>query len=204
MPLDAAIDASYSFNPLRADRDEIRFLVGDTDPAEFLLADAEIDAAMALARAAGNPAGTLSAAALAVNGTTAAGATEINLDAVNVSGTVAEGASFTVAGNSQRYFVSAELATAGNALTGLQFWPGLAAEAVNDAVVTFRLYDVYEAAALCCDNLARRFARKADVSIDGRSESFSQISKQYADLSRTLRRQSAGSGGAFGRKLVRV
>ena len=204
MPLDAAIDASYSFNPLRADRDEIRFLVGDTDPAEFLLADAEIDAAMALARAAGNPAGTLSASTLAVNGTTAAGATTINLDATSVSGTVAAGASFTIAGNTQRYFVSGELTAASNALTGLEFWPGLAASAADDAVVTFRLYDVHEAAALCCDNLARRFARKADVSIDGRSESFSQISTQYAELARTLRRQSSGAGGSFGRKLVRV
>lgn len=204
MPSAAAdLGAFYSGNPLRGDRDEVRFLIGDTDASDYLLADAEIDGAIQLAQTSGNPAGTLSVATLAVNGTTAAGATSINMDATTVEGTVQAGASFTIAGNTQRYVVTAELATASNALTALEFRPGLAAQATDNAAVTFRLFDVNEAAALCCEHLARRYARKADVAVDGRSESFSQISKQYLELARSLRRQST-SGGRFGVKLVRV
>ncbi len=196
-------DWSYSGDPLRVDRDEVRFLIGDTQPSDQLLADREIDAAMQLAQASGNPAGTLSVATLAVNGTFAAGATSIDLDATTVTGTAQADASFTIAGNSQRYFLTGEIAASGNALADVEFWPGLAATAADGAAVRFRLFDVHEAAALCCENLARRFARKVDITIDGRSESFSQMSKQFQDLARTLRRQST-SGGAFGVPLVRV
>lgn len=196
-------DASYSANPLRADRDEIRFLIGDRDPSDWLLADAEIDAAMQLAQRTGNPAGTLSTGTWAVVGTTEAGSVQITIDAPAAAGTIAAGASFTIAGNTQRYYVTIEQTVTNSTLANLTFRPGLVASAADNATVTIRLYDVFEASAICCDTLSKQFARKADVSIDGRSESFSQLSRQYADMARALRRQMLGApvGGA---KLVRA
>lgn len=199
---DLGASASYSANPLRADRDELRLLINDRGP-DFLLTDSEIDGAMQLAQRTGNPAGTLSASVLAVNGTTAAGATEIALDATTVTGGVLPGASFTIAGNSQRYFVSGEVDASSNALT-VEFWPGLVASATDDAAVTFRLFDIFEAGAICHEIIAGHFAQKPAVTIDGRSESYTNAVAYHTERARVLRRQSTSAGGTFGAKLVRV
>lgn len=52
--------------------------------------------------------------------------------------------------------------------------------------------DVYLAAALACDSLARRYARAYDFSTDGQSFSRGQMSEQYRILAKELRNRAAG------------
>ncbi len=73
---------------------------------------------------------------LAVDGTTAAGQASINLDATRVTGTLVQGATFTIAGNATTYTVAADVTASSNALAGVTFTPVLAAEAADDAAVT--------------------------------------------------------------------
>lgn len=184
----------YSGDPLRSDRDEIRFLIGDTLTDDQLLSDQEIDAAIRLAYATGSPtAGTVNVSTLAVVGTTAAGSDEITLDATTVEGTLEEGDQFRIAGHACWYFVTASNTASGNTFSNVEIRPALIAAAADNAVVTVRLFDVREAAAICCEHVSRRFARQADVSIDGRSESFSQKARAYLNIAAELRRQGRQS-----------
>lgn len=81
--------------------------------------------------------GTCNDAALQVKGTPALGATTIDLDAVDggVTGTLVAGDSFVIAGNTQRYVVTATATASGNEFLGVSIFPPLAqAHADNDAV----------------------------------------------------------------------
>jgi hypothetical protein len=196
-------DWFYSGSPLQSDKDEIRFLVGDTQSDRQLLSDQEIQAAITLALRAGSPGGTLSTPTLYANGTFSAGLQAIDLDAPVAYGTILVGDSFVVAGNSTRYYVTAEAEIEDNAVTELAFRPGLQATVADDTAIVFRLFGVHEAAALCCDNLARRFATEVDVSVDGRSEAFSQRYRAFMSLATELRQQ-AGRGSLGLLKLYRT
>lgn len=84
--------------------------------------------------------GTLDTSALLTNGTPAAGAVTMNVDAASVTGTLVDGDSFVIAGNTQRYAVNGGPHTAsGNAIAGLTFTPGLAAAPGDGAAVTVSL-----------------------------------------------------------------
>ena len=85
--------------------------------------------------------GTASVTALLTNGTPAKGATTANLDAAAVTGTLVPGDSFVIAGNTQRYAVTALNTAASNAFTGVTFVPGLAAAPGDGAAVTVSLDD---------------------------------------------------------------
>lgn len=85
--------------------------------------------------------GTASTGTLAVNGTFAAGVSTINLDAGSVTGTLVAGDSFVIAGDTQRYSVTATSTASGNAFTGVTFTPALAAAPADDAVVTVQLHN---------------------------------------------------------------
>lgn len=85
--------------------------------------------------------GTASTATLAVVGATAAGATTITLDAVSVTGTLAAGDTFVIAGNAQRYVVTATNTASGNTFTSVAISPPLVADAADNAVVTVSLDD---------------------------------------------------------------
>lgn len=83
-------------------------------------------------------AGTIDDTALLVVGETAKGLKVITLDAADagVAGTLVPGDTFVIAGNTQRYAVTALNTASGNAFTAVAFTPALAATAANDAVVT--------------------------------------------------------------------
>lgn len=202
----AVAQGLYTGEPLDSDLQEVRFLIGDIDSNDLLLGDKEIEAALSLA--GGQQGGTASTSTLAVAGTTAAGATSIDLDATSVSGTIELGDSFTVAGDIQRYSVTNVTTASDNLFTDVEFWPGLVTSAANDAVVTLRHASVYEAAALCCESLARRFAREVDVTVSSgtgsKTTNHSQKSKAYRELARELRQAGSSTRGAFGVRLVRV
>lgn len=83
--------------------------------------------------------GTASTGALLVNGTTALGATTINVDAVSVTGTLVPGDTFVIAGNTQRYAITNTTTAATNAFTGVTFTPSLVAQAADGASVTVTL-----------------------------------------------------------------
>jgi hypothetical protein len=81
--------------------------------------------------------GTCNDTALQVLGATAKGATQISLDAVDagVTGTLVAGDTFVIAGNTQRYAVTALNTAAANVFTNVQITPPLAqAHSDNDAV----------------------------------------------------------------------
>ncbi len=81
--------------------------------------------------------GTINDTALQVLGATAAGATTISFDAVDagVTGTLVAGDTFVIAGNNQRYSVTATNTASSNAFTAVTFTPPLAqAHSDNDAV----------------------------------------------------------------------
>lgn len=81
--------------------------------------------------------GTCNDTALQVLGATLRGATQISLDAVDagVTGTLVPGDTFVIAGNTQRYAVTALSTAAANAFTNVQITPPLAQNhADNDAV----------------------------------------------------------------------
>jgi hypothetical protein len=81
-------------------------------------------------------AGTISTSTLAVVGNTAAGVSAIALDAVAVTGTLKPGDTFVIAGDTQRYAVTALATAAGNAFASVAFTPALASAAADNAVVT--------------------------------------------------------------------
>lgn len=85
--------------------------------------------------------GTASTGTLAVNGATAAGATTIALDAGSVNGTLVAGDTFVIAGQTQRYAVTATATASGNAFASVSFTPPLVAAAADNAVVTVSLDD---------------------------------------------------------------
>lgn len=86
--------------------------------------------------------GTCSTSALLVNGSSfAVGDTSIDLDAATVTGTLVAGDTFVIAGNTQRYAVTATSTASGNAFTGVTFTPGLAAAPSDNASVTVELDD---------------------------------------------------------------
>src|SRR5512139_195599 len=181
------LDWLYSGDPLKTDRDEVRFLCGDTDASDPLLEDAEVDGAIQMALQANAPthisttvsnsyvvtpydALPLSSSTLAVNGTHAAGSDTIDLDATTLKGSVRPGDVLLIAGHAARYTVMQTVVTAAdNALVDVQIWPGLIAAAADNVAAYVRLFNVKEAAALCCEALSRRFAREVDESVDGRS-----------------------------------
>lgn len=77
----------------------------------------------------------MNTATCAVQGATAVGATSIILDAGTLTGSMAIGDSFVIAGNTQRYAVTAAATAASNAIT-LTFEPPLVAAAADNAVAT--------------------------------------------------------------------
>lgn len=83
--------------------------------------------------------GSCSVTALLVNGAAAKGAAVINLDAAAVTGTLAVGDSFAIAGDSQRYVVTALCTAAANAFAGVQIFPPLAQAVADNAAVTVSL-----------------------------------------------------------------
>ena len=85
-------------------------------------------------------AGTINDLALQVLGATLKGATTISLDAVDggVTGSLKKGDTFVIAGNTQRYAVTADINASGNAFTGVGITPPLAQDhADNDAVTVY-------------------------------------------------------------------
>lgn len=87
--------------------------------------------------------GSCNDTALKLNDAAVAGATTINLTAVDggVTGTLVAGDSFVIAGNTQRYVVTA-LNTAGtNVFTSVPIFPALVQDYPDDAAVTVRLVD---------------------------------------------------------------
>lgn len=74
---------------------------------------------------------------VAVVGATAKGATSITIDAVTtLTGTAKAGDTFVIAGNTQRYAVTADATAAGNAIT-VSISPALVADTADNAVVTW-------------------------------------------------------------------
>jgi hypothetical protein len=70
----------------------------------------------------------------------AARTTTIALDAVTAAGTFKAGDTFVIAGNSQRYAITADAtADGGGAVAALSFTPGLAAAVADNAVITIDL-----------------------------------------------------------------
>lgn len=85
--------------------------------------------------------GTCSTTSLLVNGAVSAGVTAIALDAATVTGTLVAGDSFVIAGNTQRYAVTATATASGNAFSSVSFTPALVADAADNAAVTVHLQD---------------------------------------------------------------
>ncbi len=83
--------------------------------------------------------GTCSTTDLLVNVEHLAGVSVIDLDAAAVTGTLVAGDTFVIAGNTQRYAVTALNTAAANAFTNVAFTPPLVATAANNAAVTVRL-----------------------------------------------------------------
>ena len=78
-----------------------------------------------------------SSADLAINGAVLAGATTCNMDGTSVTGTLNEGDVFRVANVDGYFVVEATATAAGNALTGVSFYPPAPAGGfANDAAVT--------------------------------------------------------------------
>jgi len=87
----------------------------------------------------GHTAGSLSIGTAAqVNATVAAGETQLVVkdSSGSLTGDVNEGDTFIIAGNSQRYVITADASASGNLLT-INFTPALAAEAAEDDGITF-------------------------------------------------------------------
>jgi len=72
-----------------------------------------------------------------VDGTVAAGGTTLHIDGITgATGTIYAGCVFTIAGDSTRYVVRKDATIAANEVD-LEIFPALAAEATNDAAITF-------------------------------------------------------------------
>lgn len=83
---------------------------------------------------------------VAVKGTTAIGATSIDLDSAGLEGTLVASMTFTIAGDATVYTVSASVEAASGELKSVAFSPPLEAEAADDAVVTLSAGASYTAA----------------------------------------------------------
>ena len=83
--------------------------------------------------------GTASTGTLALTADADRGATSVGMDAVSVTGTLVAGDTFVIAGNSQRYSVTATSTASGNTFTTVSFTPGLAQDHLNNDVVTVSL-----------------------------------------------------------------
>src|SRR5262249_12830904 len=107
------------------------------------------------------------------------------------------GDSFTLAGSTQRYQITNATTAAGNAFAGVQIAPGLLSSAADGAAVLLRFANVYEAAALCLESIARRWARYPDETIDGRTIHWSQRASFVAAQATALRKQAGHAGSGF-------
>ena len=85
--------------------------------------------------------GTASTGVLLVNGTFLVGVKSIDLDTGTVTGTLVPGDTFVIAGDTQRYSVTALNTASGNAFTGVAFTPALKAAPADNASVTVSLDD---------------------------------------------------------------
>lgn len=83
--------------------------------------------------------GTASTGTLALNGAHSAGATTVALDAGSVTGTLVAGDTFVIAGNTQRYSVTATSTASGNAFASVSIFPALVQAYADNAVVTAEL-----------------------------------------------------------------
>jgi hypothetical protein len=84
-------------------------------------------------------AGTCSVTTLAIVGNTAKGATVIAVDAVSVTGTLVAGDILSIAGDSQKYAVTATATASGNAFATVSIFPPLSQDTLDNAVVTVTL-----------------------------------------------------------------
>lgn len=75
----------------------------------------------------------------AMNATAAKGATTIVVKSVTIGGTAKAGDSLVIAGNTQRYAITADATADGSGIITLSITPALVAEALEDAVVTIRV-----------------------------------------------------------------
>ena len=193
----------YSGDPLAGDRDEVRLLMADTLPDDQLLSDEEINAALRISERSGRPGGTCSTPALTLHAAAAAGAVTLELGAPAVSGTLTVGDSFTISGNTQRYQVTNTVTASGNVFTSVAISPGVVAAATSGTAVALRFANVYEAAALCLETIAKRWARYPDETIDGRTVHYSQRAATVAAQATALRKQAGHAGGGGFLPLVR-
>jgi len=83
--------------------------------------------------------GTASTGALLLVGAHVKGASSVALDAGAVTGTLVAGDTFVIAGNTQRYAVTATATAAGNAFAAVQITPKLVQDYADNAVVTVAL-----------------------------------------------------------------
>jgi len=79
----------------------------------------------------------ITASAAKVSGAHAAGATSITIYDTSLTGALKAGDSFVIAGNTQRYAITADASATGNAIV-LSVTPALVAACVGDEAVTFR------------------------------------------------------------------
>lgn len=122
-------------------------------------------------------------AALAVDGTTSAGAGTITLDAVNLKGVMRKGTTYTIAGDATVYTTSADVTAASGALTGVTFTPVLAAEASDDAVVTITQNGGSYSYVCAVKGFREEDINGTDVKGDDRMVILSLVGEDLTDLS---------------------
>jgi len=81
--------------------------------------------------------GTMTELTLLTNGAMSKGATSGSFDDTTVTGTVVAGDTFVIAGNTQRYAVTATSTAAANAHASISFTPALVADVADGVVATF-------------------------------------------------------------------
>ena len=104
------------------------------------------------------------------------------------------GDTFLIAGQTQRYTVASRATVSGGNLADVAIWPALVTAVAATTVVTIRLFNVKLAAAIACGKLARRWMRESDVSVDGRSISHSQKSRQAFAMEQQFRLEARAEG----------
>jgi hypothetical protein len=122
--------------------------------------------------------GTCNDTALQVKGNTSAGATTIDLDAVDgtVTGTLVPGDTFVIAGNTQRYAITGTFTAASNEFLAVTFVPALAAAVLDNAAVTVNLdnhtemvgfhRNAFALAMAPLPTMARELGAKVETAID--------------------------------------
>lgn len=110
--------------------------------------------------------GTASTGTLAVNGAHLLGAETVNLDAVSVTGTLAKGDTFVIAGNTQRYAVTATVTASGNAFTSVAITPPLVQDYSDNSVVTVTLQNHVANAAFHQNAFALVFAKLPETHVN--------------------------------------